>query len=115
MFLCRPRRAGASASAWVSSLRVCAGSIFVVDHADLDGGVDAAGDPLVLGGQLLVQRVALVVRRGGQLLLVQDADRGLGAHHRDLGVRPGEHLGGAQRRGSSSRCRRRRRSCGSPA
>ena len=28
MFLCRPRRAGASASAWVSLLRVCAGSIF---------------------------------------------------------------------------------------
>ena len=28
MFLCWPRRAGASASAWVSLLRVCAGSIF---------------------------------------------------------------------------------------
>ena len=27
MFLCRPRRAGASASAWVITLRVCAGSI----------------------------------------------------------------------------------------
>src|SRR6516165_7558387 len=48
---------------------VC-GVDLLVDHTDLDGAVDAAGDPLVLGGQLLVQRFALVVRRGGQLLLV---------------------------------------------
>ena len=40
----------------------------LVDHADLDGAVDAAGDPLVLGGQLLVQRLTLVLRSGGQLL-----------------------------------------------
>ena len=69
----------------------------LVDHAELDGAVHATGDPLVLERQLLVQRLTLVVRRGGQLLLVQDADRGLGAHHGDLGVRPGEHRGGTQR------------------
>jgi hypothetical protein len=32
----------------------------------------------------------------GHLAAVQDAHRGLGAHHGDLGVRPGEHGGGAQ-------------------
>ena len=42
------------------------------------------------------KRLALVIGCGGQRLLVQDADGGLGAHHGDLGVRPGEHLGGAQ-------------------
>ncbi len=97
MFLCRPRRAGASASACGDLAAGVGGVDLLVDDADLDGVVHTAGDPLVLGGQLVVQRLALVVGRGGQLLLVQNADSSLGAHHGDLGVRPGEHLGGAQR------------------
>lgn len=32
----------------------------LVDHPDLDRGIDAAGDPFVLGGQFLVQRLTLV-------------------------------------------------------
>ncbi len=69
----------------------------LVDHADVDGVVHATGHVLVIGGKIIVQRLALVVRRGRQLLLVQNPDGCLGAHHGDLGVRPGEHLGGAQR------------------
>src|SRR5215212_7570504 len=64
----------------------------LVDDADLDGGIHTAGDPFVLGGKLLVQGLALVFRRSGQLPLVQDADCGLGAHHGDLRIRPREHL-----------------------
>jgi hypothetical protein len=45
-------------------------------------------DAFVRGGQLVVQRVALLGSGGTQLLLVQDADGGLGARHGDLGVRP---------------------------
>src|SRR6201991_1862692 len=56
----------------------------LVDDTDLDGVVHTAGDPLVLSGQLVVQCVALVVGRGGQLLLVQNADSGLGAHYGDF-------------------------------
>lgn len=71
----------------------------LVDHTDVQRTVDPAGDALMLGGQLVVQRFAFVLRSGGQLLLVQDADGRLSAHHRDLGVRPGEHLGRVQRPG----------------
>ena len=39
----------------------------LVDDTDFDGVVHTAGDPLVLSGQLVVQRVALVVGRSGQL------------------------------------------------
>src|SRR4029077_450795 len=65
--------------------------------ADVDRGIYATGELFVLLGQLLVQRLTLVLGRGRKLLLVQDADGGLGAHHGDLGVRPGEHLRRAQR------------------
>ena len=114
MLPCAPRPAGAAASAATSRRRVCGRRDDLVHDADLQRPVDAAGDPLVLGGQLRVQRLALAGRGRGELLAVQDADGGLGAHHGDLGARPGEHRGGAQRRGRSSRCRRRRRPCGSP-
>lgn len=41
----------------------------LVDHADLDGGIHTAGDPLVLDGQLLVQRLTLVIRAAASLRL----------------------------------------------
>ena len=68
----------------------------LVDHSDLDGGVHATGDPLVLVGQLLVQCFTLVIGCGGEFALVQDSHGRLGAHHGDLGIRPGEHLCRAQ-------------------
>ncbi len=71
----------------------------LVDHTDLDGGVDPAGDPLVLLGELLVQRFPLIVGGRGEPAFVQDADGGLGSHHRDLGIGPGEDLGRVQRAG----------------
>src|SRR3954447_19326675 len=64
----------------------------LVDDTDFDGGIHAAGDSFMLGSQFLVQRLALVLGCGGQLLFVQDADGRLGAHYRDLRVRPREHL-----------------------
>ena len=77
---CRARRgrsgAPASASARIRR-RVSDGLDDLVDHADLQRPVDPAGDLLVLGGELRVQRLALPGRRRGQLLAVQDADRGL--------------------------------------
>ena len=68
----------------------------LVHHPDLDRGVHPTGDALVLGGQFLVQRLTLIIGCSGKFALVQDAHGCFGAHHCDLGVRPGEHLGGAQ-------------------
>ena len=50
----------------LGDLRTGVGGVdLLVDHTDLDGRVDATGDPLVLEGQLFVQGLAL----GGILLL----------------------------------------------
>ena len=97
MFLCRPRRAGASASAWVSMLRVCAGSIF---SSTTPISMALSTPPAIRSCSAASSSCSasrVLGRGGGQRALVQDADRGLGAHHGDLGVRPREHLGGAQR------------------
>ena len=68
----------------------------LVDDADLLRLVDAAGEPLVLGGQLGLDLGPDLRRDLGQLAPVQDPDRGHRPHHRDLGARPGEHLGRAE-------------------
>ena len=99
MFLCRPRRCGCLGQGLGQLAAGVRRVDLLVDDTDFDRAVHAAGDPLVLGGQFLVQRLAFGLGCGGQLLLVQDADGGLGAHHGDLGVRPGEHLRRAQRPG----------------
>ena len=70
----------------------------VVDVAALGRRVRVGEVRLVVGDQLLAARVR--GRRGGDVAAVDDVDRALGAHHRDLGRRPrevevGEHvLGG---------------------
>src|SRR5690349_5358820 len=69
----------------------------LVYHAERVGPVQAAGLPLVLGGEVRLDLVELLRRDVGEGAAVQDADRGHRAHHRDLGARPGEHLRGAQR------------------
>ena len=48
----------------------------LVDDADLDGLVDAAGDPLVLGGQLGLDLRPDLGGDLGELAPVQDPDRG---------------------------------------
>ena len=70
--------------------------VHLVHDADLDSLVHAARDPLVLGGQLGLDLRADVRRDVGQPASVQDPDRRDGTHHRDLGARPGEDLGGTQ-------------------
>ena len=65
--------------------------------------VDVAGAGRDFGPQL---RVGVVVAsslaggvgssRGGELAAMDDPDRRLGAHHADLGLRPGEHVVGAE-------------------
>ena len=64
----------------------------LVDHTDLDRGVDPAGDAFMLLGQFLVQGLALVIGCRSELALMQDAHCRLGAHHGDLGIRPREYL-----------------------
>ena len=55
--------------------RVRGGLDDLVDHADLDRLVDAAGQPLVLGGQLGLDLGPDLRRDLGQLAPVQDPDR----------------------------------------
>src|SRR3954454_20187703 len=69
----------------------------LVDDADLDRLVDTTGDALVLGSQLGLDLGADVGRHLGEPTAVQDPDRRHGAHHGDLGARPGEDLRGAER------------------
>ncbi|MDQ1710133.1 MAG: acetyl-CoA/propionyl-CoA carboxylase carboxyl transferase subunit, partial [Frankiaceae bacterium] len=56
-------------------------------------GAEAAGDRLVLLGELLGERRAFFLGYGGEALAVQDADRGFSPHDRNLRPRPGEDRG----------------------
>ena len=115
MLPCAPRPAGAEASASATRRRVSAGVITSSTTPSSTARLHAAGDLLVLLRQLGVQRLALVVGGGGELAPVQDPDGGLGAHHGDLGVRPGEHRGRAQGLGVHRDVGAADRPCGSPA
>src|ERR1700761_5323649 len=68
----------------------------LVDHIDGHGPADPAGNPDMLLGQLRLELFPFLVRRGGQLLPVQDAHRGLGPHHGDLRAGPGEDPRGSE-------------------
>ena len=74
----------ASSMARAMAERVRDGLDDLVDDADLDGLVDAAGDLLVLGGQLGLDLRPHVGGDLGQLAAVQDPDRG----HRRPSRRP---------------------------
>src|SRR3954464_12588625 len=71
----------------------------LVDDTQVDGALQAACDLFVLLGELLLDGGALLGGDSGDLLAVQYADGGERAHDGDLGGRPAEHLGGAERPG----------------
>lgn len=75
----------------------------LVDQTERHSPVHASSHSLALVHQLAKHAFAIALRHGRQLSAVQDADRGLGTHHRDLRIRPGVYRGGTQRAGIHDR------------
>lgn len=56
----------------------------LIQYTDRHRAVDAAGDARLLGYQMALQRIAFVISGGSEPFAVQDPDRRLRTHDRDL-------------------------------
>ena len=68
----------------------------LIDHADLDGALDATRNHFMLGCELKLNLRAGILGHLGETAPVQDANGCNRAHDSNFGVRPGKYLGGTQ-------------------